>query len=372
MKKIKLILSFTFLLAIAYSCSTPDGIDKDLSSLDSAASANNSKIFDISTDNSGLVKITPKGDGVSAFTVSYGHGSSAPANVAPGSSTSHVYPEGSYTVTIVSYDLAGHSTSATYPLVVTYRAPENLIVNIGSDMTVSATALYAKSFLVYYGDVANEVGTPMSASVANALATGVQLPNHIYAAGGPYTLTVIALSGGVAKTTYTKTLFGFPLTFESTTMDYFFGTFGNVNFTNNVANPSATGLNTSATVGKYEKTVGAATWSGTYSPLNIPINFAQGRKVKVLVYNPNPANIGKMLNVELESAISGTGATANGVGVLKTAITTSGAWEELVFDFNTISAIPSTARFGQLVLRFNDAAAGTGEIIYLDNIRLTN
>ena len=79
-----------------------------------------------------------------------------------------------------------------------------------------------------------------------------------------------------------------------------------------------------------------------------------------------------MVNVELEAGIAGTGATANGVGVLKKAITTSGAWEELVFDFNTISAIPSTARFGQLVLRFNDAAAGAGEIIYVDNFRLTN
>jgi hypothetical protein len=282
----------------------------------------------------------------------------------PGYNTTHSYPEGSYTVTIVAKDIAGKETTTTYPLQLTYRAPENVQINIGSDMSVGATALYAKSFLVYYGDVANEVGTP--------LAIGQTLPAHIYPAGTtPYTLKVVASSGGAASTTVTKALFGLPIDFETAAVDYFFGTFGNVNFTK-VANPSATGLNTSAMVGKYEKPTGAETWSGTYSPLNIPINMAQGRKVKMLVYNPSAANIGKQVNVELEAAVAGTGATANGVGVLKAPITTSGAWEELVFDFNTISAIPNTARFGQLVLRFNDVAKGAGEIIYIDNIRLTN
>jgi hypothetical protein len=232
-------------------------------------------------------------------------------------------------------------------------------------MSVSATALYAKSFLVYYGDVANEVGTPM--------AVGQTLPAHVYPAGTttPYNLRVVALSGGAATTTVTRPLFGFPITFETAGVDYFFGTFGNVVFTT-AANPSATGLNTSAMVGKYEKPTSAETWSGTYSPLNIPINFAHGRKVRVLVYNPSAANVGKRLNVELESAVAGTGAPANGGAILKAPITTFGAWEELVFDFSTIPAIPNTARFGQLVLRFNDVARGAGEIIYVDNFRITN
>jgi hypothetical protein len=365
MKKINLIYCFALLLAIATGCSKKDGIDTDTSFLNSASSGNLSKIFDISTDNSGNVKITPNGEGVSSYTVNYGHGTGAAASavVTPGGNTTHSYPEGSYTVSIVSKDIAGHETTTTYPLTITYRAPVNLAITTGSDMTVSATALYAKSFLVYFGDVANEVGTPM--------AIGQTLLPHIYPAGGPYDLKVVALSGGAATTQLIKTLFGFPLTFESATMDYFFGTFGNVNFTK-VANPSATGINTTATVGKYEKTVGAANWSGTYSPLNIPMNLAYGKKVRVLVYNPAAGNIGKKLNVELEAAVAGTGATANGVGVLKAPITTSGAWEELVFDFSTIPAIPATARFGQLVFRFDDANSGSGEIIYVDNIRITN
>ena len=365
MNKIKIIFSFFCLLVVLGSCSKKDGISNDLSFLNSTSSSALAKIFDISNDNSGNVKITPSGEGVSSYTVNFGYGTgaSASATVTPGASVTHAYPEGSYTVTIIAYDIAGKSTTTTYPLSLTYRAPENLNVSIGADMTVSATALYANSFLVYYGDVANEVGTP--------LAVGQSLPAHVYPAGGPFDLKVVAQSGGAATSQTITTLFGLPLSFDVASMNYFFGTFGNVNFST-VANPSATGINTSAKVGKYEKTVGAASWSGTYSPLNIPINFALGKKIKVMLYNPDPANIGKKLNVELEAAVAGTGATANGVGVLRQPITTSGAWEQLVFDFSTISAIGPNARFGQLVLRFDDSNGGNGEIFYLDNFTISN
>jgi hypothetical protein len=88
-----------------------------------------------------------------------------------------------------------------------------------------------------------------------------------------------------------------------------------------------------------------------------------------LAYNPNPANVGKSLNVELEWSIDGP---ANGVAVLKVPFTTSNAWEELVFDFGSISAIPAGTKFTQLVLRFNDSQDGAGNVIYVDNFRLTN
>lgn len=366
MIKMKFIYSIAFFCSLAFcSCSKEDGIDDDLSFLNTAASANAAKIFDVSTDNSGNVRITPLGTGVSSFTVNYGHGTGAGASAAvmPGSSTTHAYPEGSYSVIIDAKDIAGKITSTTYPLTVTYRAPENVAVEIGSDARIKATAKYANGFTVFYGDVANEAGT--------AMAVGQELPAHIYPAGGPYVLRVVAKSGGAATTTYTKTLFGFPIDFENAAVDYFFGTFGDVVFTK-VANPSATGLNTSATVGKYVKPTGVPSWSGTYSPLNIPANLAFGKKIKVLVYNPSPANIGKRLNIELEAGVSASSAPANGVAILKAPITTSGAWEELVFDFGTIAAIPATSRFNQLVLRFNDNTAGLNETIYVDNFRITN
>ena len=369
MKKIKLICGLLLLIVAASSCTKIEGIDQDLSFLNSANSSNLDKIFDISNDNTGKVTITPIGDGVVSFTVKYGDGtgSLASAVVAPGGTTTHAYPEGAYTVAIDAVDIAGKVTTSSYPLTVTYRAPEAVTINIDGNVVVSAKSLYAKSFVVYYGDVANEVGTPM--------AIGEKLPPHTYPAGGPYDMKVIALSGGAAKTELVKTLFGLPLTFESPTMNYFFGTFGVNQGFEKVENPNASGLNTSATVGKFIR--GDEGWSGTYSPLDIPINFAEGKKLKVMVYNPDPLMIGKKVNAELESAVGGK--PANGVAVKRAIITKSGEWEELVFDFGTFTAseIPANTKFNQLVFRYNVTAAGAvlggiGTILYIDDISFTN
>ncbi|HEX9150453.1 MAG TPA: PKD domain protein, partial [Flavobacterium sp.] len=101
MKKIKFIFSFVLLLAVTVSC-TVEGIGNDTALLGTDSSANLNKIFDISTDNSGKVKITPTADGATSFQVVYGQGTGAPATVAPGSSATHIYPEGKYTVKIIA------------------------------------------------------------------------------------------------------------------------------------------------------------------------------------------------------------------------------------------------------------------------------
>lgn len=345
-------------MSFAIGCSEQEGISADTSFLDSASSSNHNKLFEISDDNSGDVKITPVGDGFSEAVVKFGHGSGS-VTLSPGESAKYSYPEGTYNVVIDYLDIAGKSHSETHPLTVTYRAPENLIVNLSGETRVKASALYAKSFLVFYGDVANEVGTPM--------AIGEELPPHTYPeSGSPFTLKVVALSGGAATTTYTKTLFGLPIDFEHPDVNYFFGTFGSGQQFATADNPDKGGLNTSNKVGKFTK--GNESWSGTYSPLNIPINFAYGKKIKVLAYNPLESNIGATLNVELEWSIGGP---SNGVAVLKTPFTLSGKWEELEFDFNSISGIPDNTKFTQLVLRFNDSKDGASDVVYVDNFRLT-
>src|SRR5665647_1238342 len=103
MKKITFIYSLAFVLLVtAVSCTIKDGIDQDTSFLATSKSGNVNKIFDISNDNSGKVKITPVGEGVSSFLVTFGHGtgSSASATVVTGGNTTHAYPEGSYTVSV--------------------------------------------------------------------------------------------------------------------------------------------------------------------------------------------------------------------------------------------------------------------------------
>jgi hypothetical protein len=187
---------------------------------------------------------------------------------------------------------------------------------------------------------------------------------------------VVALSGGAATsekitpvTIYDK--FGLPITFESKYIDYFFGTFGSNQKFEKVDNPKSSGINTTSKVGKFIR--GREGWSGTYSPLNIPVDMSVGKKIKDWVYNPDPAMIGKKLNIELENGST----IGNGIAVLKVPVTKSGEWEELVFDFGSIAGIPGNETFGQLVLRYNDATEGTGTggegtVIYLDNFRLTN
>lgn len=369
MKKYKFFYSLSFLLILLTGCTKKSGIDDDLSFLNTAASSNVAKVFDISNDNSGNVRITPTGEGVSTFSVAYGHGTGTPVVLKPGESATHAYPEGSYTVSIMSKDIAGHETTNTFPLTVTYRAPENIDVTFSKaahEVKVKASALYAASYVVYYGDVQNETGTP--------LAAGAEL-THTYASAGVYDVKVVALSGGAAKSEKITPLtvfdpFQLPIDFDNAYVDYFFGTFGGGQQFAKVANPSKTGINMSENVGKFTR--GFESWSGTYSPLNAPIKMASGKKIKMLVYNPNASLIGAKLNVELES-----GTISNGIAVLKVPITKSGVWEELVFDFSTIGNIPADATFNQLVLRFNDSfngdgTGGTGTVIYLDNIKLTN
>lgn len=379
MKHIKIIIGFVLLLMAATGCSKQDGISDDLSYLTTAAAGNLAKIFDISTDNSGSVKVTPTGDGVSSSTINFGHGTGT-TKVLPGHSATHIYPEGSYSVIIISADIAGKETSTTYPLVVTYKAPENLAANIsknGNGIALKPTALYAASFLVYFGDVTNETPTPCAIG---------GMVNHIYANAGTYNVKVVAISG---NTTYTGAAraesttatvigpfpaapFALPITFDNAAVNYFFGPFGGGQAFTTAPNPSTTGLNTTANAGKFVR--GWDSWSGTYSPLDFVMDFGTTKKIKLLVYNPDPALIGKLLNVELESALGGV--PGNGVGVKKAAFTTSGAWEELVFDYSTVG-LPANAKFSQLVFRFNDsytgaAAGGQGATFFIDNIRLTN
>lgn len=365
MKIIKYIAAMLVLLAFAAGCTQE--IFDDTSFVQSVtAPANLTLIIEQTTDNSGNVTFTPGGEGSGSFDVYFGDTTSKPVNVLPGGKIVHSYAEGNYTVKIVGKGVTGLNTENTYPLSVVFRAPENLVVTITKtvpSIKVSATADFAKSFLVYYGDVTDEVGTPM--------AKGEEL-SHVYATQDTFDVKVVALSGGAANTELITPViisipFAFPIDFENPVVTYFFGTFGGGQKFEKVDNPNKSGINITNTVGMFTK--GYEGWSGTYSPLDSPIDFTKGKKVKVYVYNPDPANIGLTMNVELESAVGGT--PANGVAVLKKPFTKSGVWEELIFDFGTIAEIPVTTRFNQLVLRFNDTFDGAGAVFYVDNFRLT-
>ena len=368
MKKINIVLSFVALFFTTISCSVPDGISNDLTVDTTIVPYDVTAIIDITNDNSGKVTITPSATGAGTYSVYFGDDTVNSALVQFGANVSHVYQEGNYTIKVVANGLNGIKTEQTFPLSIVYRAPENLSVTFtkkAHNLKVKANALYAASYLVYFGDAGSgEIGTPL------ALNSEV---SHDYAAAGTYDVKVVALSGGAAQSEKITPVviydpFELPITFESPNVIYSFVTAGNMTFLK-TTNPNTSGINTSSTVGRFFKVVGAAANSSSTSTLDYPIDFSAGNKIRVLVYTTSSSNIGKKLNVELQSAVGGT--PANGVAILKVPLTTSGTWEELIFDFSTIPGIPSDAKFNQLVFRFNDTQSGRNEIIYFDNIRLT-
>ena len=115
------------LLAVLVACQK-ENFD-DTSFLESTGSpAQLSALFDITQDNSGLVTITPNGEGASSFDVFFGDASTTPAKVIAGKSVQHVYAEGVYNVKIIGYGISGNVTEKVQSLTVSFKAPENLEV----------------------------------------------------------------------------------------------------------------------------------------------------------------------------------------------------------------------------------------------------
>lgn len=263
MKSIKNILSIALVLLVFAGCEKDTF--NDLSFLETAsAPANLNPFFNITQDNTGLVTITPNGEGATAYDIYYGHGPATAVRVLPGASVTHVYPEGVYNVRSVAYGISGKISETTKQLTVSFRAPEDVQVTAAIDagnkfkVNVSATAKYETLFKVKYGDGgANEV--PVSFLEG-------ETKSHIYAAPGTYTVTVTALSGGVASTTVTQSVViedpvTLPINLQSSTLNYasFISGFagGDLSVANN---PVAGGINTSTKVLKMVKNAGGQPW----------------------------------------------------------------------------------------------------------------
>ena len=254
-----------FLTAFIISC-----VDENESNADFVGTisepTNISALVSITQDNTGLVTITPTGEGVVTFHVDYGDGSDISGSINPGNSTDHTYMEGTYEATIIGTALDGSTAEGNVTIVVAFIAPENLVVNLISssgsyNILVSATADYATSFEVLFGDEAGGDATPMQ--------LGEQL-SHTYESAGTYNLIVTALSGGSATTQYSEDVVitdppvfdGFS-TFEDfegeVPSNFSFGGVGNVQV---VANPDNSGINSSANVMQCTKDQGAEIWGG--------------------------------------------------------------------------------------------------------------
>ncbi|MGJ8744169.1 PKD domain-containing protein [Polaribacter sp.] len=199
MKKLKTIYKALVILLIISACTEED---RSLDFLDAIAPPSEvAASYNLTQDNSGLVSIIPTAVGATMFDVHFGDSSSEEKGIEAGKMAQHTYAEGTYSVKIIAYNSKGDTTEATQELVVSFKAPENLVVTLENDAAISkkvnitASADYAATYEFYSGE----------SGVTQPVATGniSDAISYQYANAGMYSIKVIAKGGAIETTEYT-------------------------------------------------------------------------------------------------------------------------------------------------------------------------
>jgi hypothetical protein len=198
MKIINKITKVFVIILMIYACTDED----NLSFLDNiVAPSNVSAVFNITQDNTGVVTITPVAEGATFFDVYFGDGTTDPERINQGNGIKHTYAEGTYQVKVVASNIKGDAIEATKELMVSFKAPENLVVSIENDAAISkqvnvtATADFATTYDFYSGE--DGVTQPvMTSNIGEAV-------SYVYANPGTYSVKVIAKGGAIDTTEYT-------------------------------------------------------------------------------------------------------------------------------------------------------------------------
>ncbi|KAF2334965.1 PKD domain-containing protein [Flavobacterium daemonense] len=197
MKKIYLILN-VFVLTMLIACANDDSLDVDLDS--AAAPTNISALTTVTQDNTGKVTFIPTGEGATQYKINFGDGTPESAYIPSGGILSHTYKEGTYKSKITAMNVNGKTTEVTKDVVVSFRAPENLKVEITNDLSVSkkitvkATADFALFYDVYFGEAGKL--DPISANNGESV-------SYTYKDAGVYTVRVVSKSAAIKTTEYT-------------------------------------------------------------------------------------------------------------------------------------------------------------------------
>jgi hypothetical protein len=151
-----------------------------------------------------------------------------------------------------------------------------------------------------------------------------------------------------------------PVSFEAADVAYELIGFGGVDPAIVIANPDASGINTSAKVVQLTKNSGSEVWAGATMQLAGPIDFSAGTSVKVKVWSPR---VGTTILFKVEN--SGDGAIA---AEASNSTTVANTWEELTFDLTGIVNLSNS--YDKLALFPDFGVAGQGEDFYFDDISL--
>ena len=183
MKNIYKIFGSMFFIFLLIGCDE-DFSDNNEFAKNVAPPSNVSASFDITQDNTGLVTITPTGEGAISFVIDYGDGSAVSSSIKTGGSVQHTFKEGNHTLKVTATGLNNLTTTAEVSLTVSFNAPENLQVTIENDTAVSkkvnvtATADWATVFDFISGESGAD---PVTANIG-------ETASFTYKEAGTYTV----------------------------------------------------------------------------------------------------------------------------------------------------------------------------------------
>ncbi|MDG4715868.1 hypothetical protein [Winogradskyella marincola] len=199
MKIIKQQLKFLLLVLVVFGCTKEDDNTDFVNQIEPPT--NISVDVTVTQDNTGLVTLRPSGEGVTGYVIDFGDGSEVSELIGPGEDISHTYQEGVYDVVVTANGLTDETTSITQEVVVSFQAPQNLVVEITNDpalsktVNVTANAEFATFFEVDFGEVPG--ADPVSANIGETI-------SYTFEEAGVYTITVEALGAAIETTTYTE------------------------------------------------------------------------------------------------------------------------------------------------------------------------
>ncbi len=162
-----------------------------------------------------------------------------------------------------------------------------------------------------------------------------------------------------------------PIDFEGANIDYTWNGFGSSSFgpipAGVIANPDASGINTSGNVVQITKPAGAQVWAGASLNLAGAIDFTGGTTITVKVWSPRA---GTAILLKLEDSTSPPDGNGNPTvfAEVQAASTVAGAWEELSFDLTTFGGFSTGNSYDRVILFPDFGNAGQGEDFYFDDI----
>jgi hypothetical protein len=188
----------TFLVLIVISACTNNL--RDFSYLETITPPSNiAATYGVTQDNTGEVTLSPTADGATSFEIYFGDGTTDPAKISSGGSVKHTYTEGTYEVKVKAYNFNGDVAETTQQLIVSFKAPQNLVVVIENDIATSkkvnitANADFATMYEFYTGETGNT--TPLTANIGETI-------SYTYKDAGKYPIKVIAKGAAIATTEY--------------------------------------------------------------------------------------------------------------------------------------------------------------------------